>query len=264
MEDDEFFDSLQGQGWKAEACTLPVPFYCNRPSCGIPIDIGDEAVDDYYLFPRSMAQCGMTFSLKVKGDSMIEAGINDGDMLILEATSEASSGQIVLASVDGEYVVKVFYCDAYGHRWLIPRNPHFQPICITEGMNVHIHGRAIQQTKDISHLRYEDMEALVRPLRPKRQVKSEKSIRSFMTQSNDNEARIRVLDSLMRGHKGKRAALAIACAMELGWFADKPTFTSVVESFGVVGNKDAYNRQMRRRNFLSKEEKEPFLEALKI
>ena len=69
-----------------------------------------------------------SFMLKVKGDSMRDAGILDGDMVIVERTNSPKVGQIVVAEVDGSYTMKYFKKDKTGRAYLEAANPDFDPI----------------------------------------------------------------------------------------------------------------------------------------
>ncbi len=68
-----------------------------------------------------------TFVLEVDGDSMIEAHIADGDMVVAERTSHARDGEIVIAEVDGEFTMKYFRTEG-GKVWLEPANKNYKPI----------------------------------------------------------------------------------------------------------------------------------------
>jgi repressor LexA len=65
--------------------------------------------------------------LKVVGDSMIDAAINDGDWVVVRQQPTAENGAIVAAMIDGEATVKTFQKRA-DHAWLLPHNPAYQPI----------------------------------------------------------------------------------------------------------------------------------------
>lgn len=80
-----------------------------------------------------------TFLVRVRGTSMINAGIHDGDILIVDRSLEASNGKIVIGVVNGEFTVKRIQkrgMDLY----LIPENDQFQPIRINEDMDFKIWG----------------------------------------------------------------------------------------------------------------------------
>ena len=76
-----------------------------------------------------------TYILEVDGDSMIDEGIRDGDMVIAERTEHARDGQIVIAEVEGEFTMKYFRTSG-GKTWLEPANKNFKPIYPKTGLKV--------------------------------------------------------------------------------------------------------------------------------
>ncbi|SEH01121.1 repressor LexA [Nonomuraea solani] len=95
-------------------------------AAGIPIP-ADEHVDGTLTLPRDLTGRGTVFGLRVRGDSMIDAAICDGDIVVVRQQPEAHSGQIVAAMIDGEATVKVFR-RRNGHVQLEPRNPAYDVI----------------------------------------------------------------------------------------------------------------------------------------
>jgi repressor LexA len=95
-------------------------------AAGIPI-AADEHVDDMLTLPRELTGRGRVFGLRVRGDSMVDAAICDGDIVVVRQQPEAHSGQIVAAMIDGEATVKV-YRRRNGHVHLEPRNPAYDVI----------------------------------------------------------------------------------------------------------------------------------------
>jgi repressor LexA len=94
---------------------------------GFPADVAEELSDtiniDDYLINRKEN----SYMLTVDGDSMIDAHIADGDMVLVEKTNQAKDGQIVIANVDGEFTMKYFKKDG-DKVWLLPANKDFKPI----------------------------------------------------------------------------------------------------------------------------------------
>jgi repressor LexA len=84
-------------------------------------------MDDQLTLPRELTGRGNVFGLRVRGDSMIDAAICDGDIVVICQQQEAHSGQIVAAMIDGEATVKV-YRRRNGHVYLEPRNPAYSVI----------------------------------------------------------------------------------------------------------------------------------------
>ena len=80
-----------------------------------------------------------TFFVKIKGDSMIDASIHDGDIVIVDRSKQAKIGDIVLASVDGEFTIKILAKHLSQPR-LLPANEKFQPIVVNENMQFEIWG----------------------------------------------------------------------------------------------------------------------------
>ncbi len=109
-------------------------------AAGTPIT-ADEHVDDVLRLPRELAGRGTVFALRVRGDSMVDAAICDGDTVVVRQQPEAHSGQIVAAMIDGEATVKVFRRRA-GHVLLEPRNPAYDVIdgdgCVVLGIVVSV------------------------------------------------------------------------------------------------------------------------------
>lgn len=95
-------------------------------AAGIPITAEQNTVDHFAL-PRQIVGQGNLFALKVRGESMIEAAICDGDWVVVRSQKTAENGDIVAAMLDGEATVKTFK-QRDGHTWLLPRNSAFEPI----------------------------------------------------------------------------------------------------------------------------------------
>ncbi len=94
---------------------------------GFPSPAEEELLDtislDDYLIGRKEA----TYILRVKGDSMVNAGILPGDMIIVERTTQSRDGDIVIAEVDGQWTMKYFRKQGH-HVYLEAANPKYQPI----------------------------------------------------------------------------------------------------------------------------------------
>jgi repressor LexA len=86
-----------------------------------------EHVEDELTLPLSLVGRGTLFALRVKGDSMVDAAICDGDLVVVRQQQVAENGDIVAAMLDGEATVKVLRRRA-GHVELLPRNPAYDVI----------------------------------------------------------------------------------------------------------------------------------------
>lgn len=105
--------------------TISIPIL-GRVTAGEPI-LAVENVDDYFTIPAHFVPSGEIFMLNIKGDSMIEAGIHDGDMVLVKRQSTAKNGDIVVALIEDEATVKTFYREATRIR-LQPENRALQPL----------------------------------------------------------------------------------------------------------------------------------------
>jgi len=97
-----------------------------RIAAGGPI-LAEENLETVFPLPQELVGGGELFMLEVKGESMIDAAICDGDYVVIKQAQTAENGEIVAALIDGEATVKTFQRKD-GHVWLLPHNPAFEPI----------------------------------------------------------------------------------------------------------------------------------------
>ena len=97
-------------------------------AAGQPI-LAEENITDYFPIPVEYLPNSETFMLKVRGDSMVNVGIFDGDNVIVEKKSTASNGEIVVAMVEDGATVKRFFKEN-GHYRLQPENDYMEPIIV--------------------------------------------------------------------------------------------------------------------------------------
>jgi len=109
------------------AITLPV---VGTVAAGTPI-LAAENIESHFPIPTDFVGRGSHFILRVKGESMIEAGIHDGDYIIIRQQAEAANGEIVVAMVEDEATVKRYY-KRNGYIELKPENSAMEPIIAPE------------------------------------------------------------------------------------------------------------------------------------
>ncbi|MCD7965610.1 MAG: transcriptional repressor LexA [Clostridiaceae bacterium] len=97
-------------------------------AAGVPL-LAEENIENYYPIPVELLPNAETFMLNVKGNSMVNADIFDGDQLIIERCSSASDGEIIVALVDDSATVKRFYKED-GYYRLQPENDEMEPILV--------------------------------------------------------------------------------------------------------------------------------------
>ncbi len=97
-----------------------------RIAAGSPI-LADENIEEYLSFPKSMFRSGEYFALNVKGDSMIDGGIYDGDIAIIKKQNTANNGDVVAALISDEATLKRLKISGNKVQ-LMPENPKYEPI----------------------------------------------------------------------------------------------------------------------------------------
>ena len=112
---------------RTEMVSLPV---IGNVAAGQPI-LAEENIEDYFPVPADVVPKGESFILKVRGDSMINAGIFNGDRIFVNTCNTASNGDMVVALIEDGATVKTFYKEN-GHIRLQPENDEMDPIIVDD------------------------------------------------------------------------------------------------------------------------------------
>jgi DNA polymerase V len=118
---------------------IPITLFSHKVPAGFPSPADDHAESRLDLNEYLINQAESTFFVRIKGDSMVDAGILDNDIVIVDRSKSAAINDIVLASIDGEFTVKVLTKNNKGP-YLMPANKEFKPIYIEEGSQFEIWG----------------------------------------------------------------------------------------------------------------------------
>lgn len=130
---------------KTERATVCVPLIGTVP-CG-PLTEEEEYIDGYVKLPKSFLGTGEFFILTASGESMIEAGINDGDLVVIKKQNHAKSGDIVVALADGKNTLKRYFPEPQNKRIrLHPENSDMEDFYVTE---LYIQGVATKVIKNL-------------------------------------------------------------------------------------------------------------------
>lgn len=124
-------DEAIGSGSFSNVVTLPV---VGNVAAGIPI-LAEQNVTETIPLPTEIVGDTSSFLLKVRGDSMIEIGINDGDFVAVKQQPTANNGDIVVAMVEDGATVKRFFKEN-GYVRLQPENSSMEPIIVTENVSI--------------------------------------------------------------------------------------------------------------------------------
>ena len=116
-----------------------IPLFSHKVIAGFPSPADDYVEKHLDLNEQLIRNQNATFMLKVQGDSMQNAGITDGDILIVDRSQSAQSGKVVIAAVNGELTVKRLQINHQG-TFLLAENPDYPPIQIHEETEMVIWG----------------------------------------------------------------------------------------------------------------------------
>ena len=120
-----------------DAPITELPLFLTPAVCGFPSPAQDYVEQTIDLNQHCVSHPAATFYVWAGGYSMIEAGINDGDLLVIDRSVTARHGDIVLACLDGEFSIKILQTNPPA---LLPANPDFPPIILQEGQELDIFG----------------------------------------------------------------------------------------------------------------------------
>jgi repressor LexA len=154
-DDSRSVGSWQGAGDWTAGLDADAPDYVRTPAAayvpvvgriaaGGPI-LAEQVVEDVFPLPRQLVGEGELFLLRVRGDSMVEAAICDGDWVVVRRQQVAENGEIVAAMIDGEATVKTLR-RTDGHVWLMPQNRAYSPI---DGDAATILGRVVSVLRSL-------------------------------------------------------------------------------------------------------------------
>lgn len=117
---------------------LAIPFYLSSVSAGFPSPAQDYVEKTLDLNELLITRPSATYFVRAEGDSMIGAGIHDGDVLIVDRSLTAKHGDVVIAALQGELTVKQLELKPMCR--LLPCNPRYKPIRIQDGNDLELFG----------------------------------------------------------------------------------------------------------------------------
>jgi DNA polymerase V len=118
---------------------LALPIYTTKVAAGFPSPADDHVEQRLNPSDYLVQNDNSTFFVRVKGDSMVDAGIFEGDVLVIDRSRDPRLGDIVLAALDGEFTVKTLGRSKTGPR-LIPANKNYTVIDIKDGQSFEVWG----------------------------------------------------------------------------------------------------------------------------
>ncbi|EEK9536675.1 translesion error-prone DNA polymerase V autoproteolytic subunit [Shigella dysenteriae] len=131
--------------------TIFLPLFMERVPCGFPSPAQDYLEGSLDLNKLVIKHPSATYFVRVSGDSMIGAGISDGDLLVVDRSLPAMHGDIVIAAVAGEFTVKEL--QTRPELRLLPHNARYQPITFQSEEELQIFGVVTFTLKSNKHVR---------------------------------------------------------------------------------------------------------------
>ena len=166
----ELFSDMLSKNLKPMLCDTEVPKYDTRVPCGEPTMCCEDSVESV-LLPKELLSMHPEFMIPVRGDSMIGARIEPGDVVKVIGDMMPYDGDIVLACVDGEYTLKTYCEDEEGKKWLLPQNENYQPILLNGDSNVRIYGCVKEVVKKTPRMSYKDCLKIINRAKQQRMTK---------------------------------------------------------------------------------------------
>ena len=147
----ETIELLTRAGYIASVCDTWVKEYDVKLRCGTPEEVCCED-HNWIKVPKDFVGNDVCYYVKAKGDSMVDQGICDGDKLLIRATEMAEEEDVVVAMINNECTIKVFYRSDDGEVYLVPRNEKYLPILVRESDNFRIIGVVEEVIKAKPHV----------------------------------------------------------------------------------------------------------------
>ncbi len=126
---------------RSPAATKGVPLVGDI-AAGAPI-VAEERVEQVYPLPRELVGEGTLFALRVRGESMLQAGVLPGDLVVVRQQPTVDQGEMCAALIDGEATVKFFRRTRAGEIFLDPANDGYDPIPVTADQDAAILGKVV-------------------------------------------------------------------------------------------------------------------------
>lgn len=184
-EQKEILGILEQAGWVPKVCDTLVPCFDNEVQAGIPTMTGDIVHDDSIMMSGELSDLETVCYVRVRGESMKDAGILPGDRVQLCMDALYEDGDIVVASIDEELTLKTFYRDNNGQCWLVPFNEDFSPILLSEDMNARILGRVDAVIRRTPRRPHAEVERIMRRAQQDGIIPSAKDARAIIADVAD-------------------------------------------------------------------------------
>jgi len=185
----ELKELLEQSGLNVQLCDTPVPYFSGGVPAGFP-EAPDEYDGEYVLVPKDFLKM-CDYIVKVRGYSMKDADIADGDDVLVKYCDHYDDGDIVVALLDGDSTLKAYCRDENDEAWLVPDNDDFPPIRVADYATAYILGRVTGVRKGAPRTKFSTLRRRLQESKEQRQV--------VVTDQMVYEAVTRVLSDIKNG-----------------------------------------------------------------
>lgn len=241
--------SIKGVHPPTSTAFVTLPLFSAGLSAGLPEETSPQPLEYIDLPVSIVAHPEASFVCVVSGDSMIGAGINNGDHLLINASREPVNGDVVAATVNGEQLVK-YFCRTPSAVMLLPANPSYPTLTITENDHFIVQGvvewvfRQVRRQRSVLRPLGSDIVRLPLQKRESRVA----PFASLVVNAHHTDPLLAILHRLLSDKKGKKAGLVILAAIEMN-LLERPTFRQLKDEFPTIGCKSSFSGSLDRRYF---------------
>lgn len=157
---EEMFEKLKEDGWNPQVCDAEYSYMPqdDEDASGY---VARETFEERLMLPSEVLPLFPMTGISMNDDSMTAAGIHKGDILIMLCDNQPDDGKMVLAYIDGKYLVRFYFEDDEGNKWLLSKNEDVEPICINDKSNA-ILARIMRYICNAPTMKYHEAKQLTR------------------------------------------------------------------------------------------------------
>ena len=158
---EELIENLKKEGWNPQECDASFRYTPLNERVG-GVFMACEPFEEQMMLPQELMPLFPSTGITMTDDSMTAAGISKGDVLILVCNAPIYDGKVVLSMVDGNYMVRFYFGDGEGNKWLLSKNEGVEPICISDRDDVKIIARVLRYVSDAPSMSYSECNKLTK------------------------------------------------------------------------------------------------------
>lgn len=223
-----------------------VRYFDNQCYCGEPGPFGNSPCE--MILASSILDAGTeeTYIAEITGDSMCEADIRKGDKVVINTQKRPADGDIVLAIVEGDVLLKYLQHDEEGNAWLVPANSCYKPMMVdfknSDNSIIGVMTSLIRQRPKFNAVLRGRLNKTLEEYRSVKITDDSKPIFKCLSQEKDRHAILDRLHCVLDGKEGVYVVKVLIAAKSLNYLTALPSHGVLTEEFGVRISKTQYYR----------------------